>query len=128
MATIAAAISAAGHTLIQVATARSTAAVAGRVASSGTPTIATATVIESTRPSATGPSSKRNASHHHPTVVSRRSRWNDRITMNATASTIITRVSQVGVNCSGPNTLAISIGTNATIGYTQTVSIPTQMS
>ena len=90
-ATTIAAISAAGHTLIQVATVSSTAASRGMVPSTSIPTIAIGTMTASMRPSATGPSSSRNASHHHPTRATRGSRPNAVITANAAASTIITK-------------------------------------
>ncbi len=61
-----AAIIAAGHTLIQVANASSTAATRGLVARNSTATIATGIVMESILPSEMGPSSRRNAIHHQP--------------------------------------------------------------
>ncbi len=88
-------MSAAGQTLIQVATVSSTAASRGAATSRSIPTIAIGTVIESMRPSATGPSSSRKASHHHPTRATRGSRPKPMSTAKAAASTTITKLSQV---------------------------------
>ena len=106
----------AGQTLIHVATVRTTAAARGRVAISSTPTIASGTVIESMRPSAIGPRSSRNATHHQATPVLRRKRPHPVSTPKATRSSTSTRLSQVLGNSSGPKTRASSIGTSATIG------------
>ena len=73
-ATSSAASNAAGHTLIQVATASRIAAARGRAATKSTPTMASGIVMESILPIAIGPSRIRKPIHHQPIRTPERER------------------------------------------------------
>ena len=120
--------SAAGHTLIQAAMVRMSAATRGRVAANITPTMASGTVIESMRPIAIGPSSNRKPIHHQAAAEFRLVLPHPMIAAKPTASSTMTMLSQVLAYMAGPNASAASMGKIARIGYTQALWMPTQKS
>src|SRR3954454_8108967 len=109
-----AASSAAGHTLIQVATVNSTEASRGRVARARTPRTAIGVATESIRATATGPRQAVTATHHQASRMLRRA-----TNTSATPSSRVTSSNQVSPYFGSPSTDAASIGTSAPIGYTQ---------
>ena len=95
----------------------STAATRGRPAAKSSPVIASGTVTASMRPSAIGPSTARNPTHHHAAMrLDRESRALPMRIENAMASSTVTIASHVWPYHSAPRASAAVIGANARIG------------